>query len=117
METQASPWFRGTAEGLNLLVRLTPGSSADVIEGIGETADERRHLKVRVRAVPEGGKANRALEKAIAKWLGIAKSSVTVTGGAASRLKSVTVNGESHELLRKIALAEKLWTGEARLRD
>lgn len=107
-------WFRDIAEGVELFVRLTPGSSADAVEGIGETADERRHLKIRVRAVPEGGKANRALEKVVARWLSVAKSSVTVTGGATSRLKTVAVNGESQELLRKIALAEKRWTGESR---
>ena len=65
----------------------------------------RRYLKVRVRAVPEGGKANRAVEKLVAKWLGLSKSAVRVVTGAKTRLKTLEIDGPS-------ALAAKLGEGE-----
>jgi len=56
-------------------------------------------LKARVRAVPEAGRANEALEALIAKWLGVPPS--TVSGK--SRLKQVVVTGDAEALSRLIA--------------
>ena len=55
-------------------------------------------LVVRVRAVAEKGEANRAVEKVIAAWIGVARSSVTVSGGAKSRIKTVEIAGETARL-------------------
>ncbi|HCE22169.1 MAG TPA: hypothetical protein DF282_06600, partial [Hyphomonas sp.] len=49
--------------------RVQPNASADRVETWETDAAGRTYLKVRVRAVPEGGKANAAVEKLIAKWL------------------------------------------------
>ncbi len=81
-------------DGIELHVRLTPKSAADALEGVEATADGRSHLKARVRAVPEKGAANAALERLLAKALGVPPSSVSVTGGATSRLKTVRVSGD-----------------------
>ncbi|QZZ36975.1 DUF167 family protein [Nitratireductor kimnyeongensis] len=86
-------------EGLALFVRLTPKSARDAIEGAVKTADGRSHLKARVRAVPENGKANAALEKLLAKEFGVPPTSVSVTGGATARLKTVEIRGVPKELL------------------
>lgn len=74
-----------------LRVRLTPSGGADRIDGVTRDADGKRVLKARVRAAPEDGKANAALEALLAKELGVAKSKVSVTRGAAARLKTVSV--------------------------
>jgi uncharacterized protein YggU (UPF0235/DUF167 family) len=50
-------------------------------------------LGVEVRAVPEKGAANAALEACLAKALGIAKSRVGVAAGTTSRLKTVRIEG------------------------
>jgi len=50
-------------------------------------------LKVEVTAPPADGAANSEVEALIAELLGIAKSRVAVTHGAASRRKTVVVNG------------------------
>jgi uncharacterized protein len=60
-------------------------------------------LKARVRAVPEAGRANEALEPLIAKWLGVPPSTVTVAHGGKSRLKQVVVTGDAEALSRLIA--------------
>jgi len=83
----------------NLPVRLTPGASADRIDGWDVDAEGRPVLKVRVRARPvEGeGEANVALVKLIAKALGVPKSAVVVQRGGQSRTKMLVVEGLSED--------------------
>jgi len=98
--------LRPTTDGALLPVRLTPKSSADHIEGVEETADGKTVLKARVRSVPEDGKANTALIKMMAKWLGVPKSQLNLAVGAKSRHKTVHIRGDMCEIesLLKIAL-------------
>ncbi len=86
------PW-RVSGEALVVAVRLTPKAALDRIDGITTLADGRCVLQVRVRAAPEKGKANAALEVLLAKALGVPKSAVSVIAGGTSRLKSVQVAG------------------------
>lgn len=77
---------------MRLTVRVTPNAAADRIEGAQTDAVGRRFLQVRVRAVPEGGRANKAVEKLLAKSLGLAKSRVRVVTGATARIKGVDID-------------------------
>jgi uncharacterized protein YggU (UPF0235/DUF167 family) len=88
--------------GIRIRVRLTPRSARDVIEGVDQLRDGTAVLRARVRAVPERGKANAALEELLAKTLGLPKSSVSVVGGGTSRLKVVEVLGDPERLARSI---------------
>ncbi len=90
--------FRPRGDGIDLFVRLTPKSAADMLEGIGAAADGSRHFKARVRAVPEKGAANAALEKLLARALGVPVSTVSVVAGGTSRLKTVRVTGDPASL-------------------
>ena len=90
----------GTPESARLPVRLTPGASADRIDGWDVDADGRPVLKVRVRARPVEGEANEALIKLLAKALGLAKSSVVLLRGGQSRTKMVEVEGLSGDELK-----------------
>jgi len=76
-----------------LTVRLTPRGGADRIDGWDEDAAGRRFLKARVRAAPEDGAANVALEVVIARALGRPKSAVRVVAGAGSRIKTLEIDG------------------------
>jgi uncharacterized protein len=78
-------------------VRVTPKSAREGIDGVMETA-QGPALAVRVRAVAEKGEANRAVEMAVAAWLGVPKSSVAVAAGGKSRLKAVLVTGDPARL-------------------
>lgn len=74
----------------------------DRLEGIETASDGRSHLKARVRAVPENGAANHALEKLIAKALGMPASAVSVVAGGASRLKTLRVLGDPVALVKSV---------------
>ena len=103
-------FWRASGETLVIAVRLTPKAAADRIEGTATLADGRTVLKARVRAVPESGKANAALERLVAKALGVPKSAVSVVAGGTSRLKSVQVAGNRQALagqLEKVRPAQQ----------
>lgn len=83
-----------------LPVRLTPGASADRIDGWDVDAEGRPVLKVRVRARPVEGEANTALIKLLAKSLRVPKSAVSLDRGGQSRTKMISIAGLSDEDLR-----------------
>ncbi len=93
-EAAAEP-FRPAAGGLVLFVRLTPKAA---FEGIEPPLPPEPHLKARVRAVPEDGKANAALVRLIADWLELPQTAVSLKAGATSRLKQILIEGDGAAL-------------------
>ncbi|WP_136619845.1 MULTISPECIES: DUF167 family protein [Mesorhizobium] len=94
--------FRLRENGVDLFVRLTPKAALDRLEGVETAADGRSHLKARVRAVPENGAANKALEKLIAGALGVPASVVSVVAGGTARLKTLRILGDPATLAKSI---------------
>ena len=92
----ARPWRHDKA-GVRLLVRVSPKSMREGVEGLVETplGDA---IAVRVRAVAEKGEANRAVERVIAEWIGVGKRNVAVSAGGRSRIKTVEIAGEPAKL-------------------
>jgi uncharacterized protein (TIGR00251 family) len=86
--------WRLVAGGAELRIRAQPNAAKDAIEGLGEDAAGQCFLKVRVRAVPEKGKANAAIEQVIAKALGVPKSAVSVEKGETQRIKTVRISAD-----------------------
>ena len=102
------PW-RYSIEGVSIAVRVTPRGGRDDIDGIEQLSDGRSVLKLRVRAIADGGEANRAVVGLLAKSLGVPKASVRLLSGATSRLKQVAVDGDPARLgeaLRQLASAQ-----------
>ena len=62
-------------------------------------------IQVRVTAPPVDGEANAALEKLVAKKLGIAKSKVEVVKGETSREKLLEIDGLGEADARRMLLA------------
>jgi uncharacterized protein (TIGR00251 family) len=105
----ADPW-RYSAQGISIALRVTPRGGRDEIDGIETLANGRTVVKVRVRAIAEGGEANRAVMELLAKSLGVPKAKVKVLSGATSRLKQVAVDGDPGKLgeaLRALTAAEE----------
>jgi hypothetical protein len=93
--------LRRTEEGVMLPVRLTPRSARDEIAGIEDFGGE-IVLKARVRALPEQGRANAALERLVATWLKMPPSLVKVAQGGKSRAKQLLIEGDADRLKRLI---------------
>lgn len=90
----ASPCWRLVPGGAEIRVRAQPNASKDAVEGLGEDAAGQAFLKVRIRAVPEKGKANAAIEQVLAKALGVPKSAVSVDKGETQRIKTVRISAD-----------------------
>lgn len=95
------PW-RPASGCVIVRFRLTPKSSKDAIDGLETTADGPA-FKARVRAVPEDGAANAALEKLVASWLDVPKSAVRLVSGGKSRVKALAVDGDPAMLEDRLA--------------
>jgi len=95
--TSGQPWTKNT-EGIFLTVRLTPKGGRDAIDGVAHLADGSCVLKVRVRAAASEGKANAALINLLAKSFGVAPRDVNLIAGTASRIKRLTIAGDTHTL-------------------
>ena len=91
------PW-RYSTEGLSVALRVTPRGGRDDIDGVERLANGRTVVKVRVRAIAEGGEANRAVAELLAKALGVPKGKVRILSGTTSRLKQIAVDGDPAKL-------------------
>lgn len=89
-----APW-RTSTTGVSIALRVTPRGGRDGVDGIEQLSDGRSVLKLRVRAIADGGEANRAVLALLAKSLGVPKASVSLVSGATSRLKQVAHRGRS----------------------
>ncbi len=76
---------------INIAVKVIPSSSRDEIVGWLGDGDQ-KVLKIKVRAVPEKGKANKAVETLLAKKLCLNKKEVSVIDGLTSQRKIIAVN-------------------------
>jgi uncharacterized protein len=105
----ADPW-RYSTQGVSIALRVTPRGGRDDIDGLETLADGRVVVKVRVRAIADGGAANRAVTELLAKALGVPKASVRLLSGATSRLKQMAVDGDPAKLgktLRSVTAAKQ----------
>jgi len=93
----SNPWSRIDG-GISIRVRVTPKSSADLVSGLCGTPDGPA-LQTKVRALPADGAANTAVEKLIAGWLGVPKSTVRLHSGGKSRVKLLHVIGDAATLV------------------
>ena len=102
------PW-RTSSAGISVALRVTPRGGRDDIDGVETLSDGRSVLKVRVRAIADGGEANRAVTELLAKSLRVPKARVRLLSGATSRLKQIAIDGEPtalSEALRLLTLAK-----------
>ena len=74
---------------MELKIKVIPRAAKT--EMAGEMADGT--LKVRVKAVPEDGKANEELCGFLARHYGVARAAVEIVSGATSQRKRVRIRG------------------------
>jgi uncharacterized protein len=102
------PW-RYSTQGISVALRVTPRGGRDDIDGVETPANGRTVMKVRVRAVADGGEANRAVTELLARALGVPKAKVRILSGTTSRFKQIAVDDDPAKLgeaLRALAAAK-----------
>ena len=90
---------------MKVFVRVTPRSSRDYVDGITALADGRLVLRIRIRAVPEGGRANEATIVVLADMLHVPRSKVRLVEGASARIKTIHIEGDAariHAVLQAV---------------
>ena len=83
-----SEWLLAAPDGVSILVAASPRASRTEVAGIAGG-----RLRVRVAAPPVEGAANEELVRFLARSLGVPRSAVAVTAGAAGRRKTVVIRG------------------------
>jgi uncharacterized protein YggU (UPF0235/DUF167 family) len=101
MQPRPQPW-RAAKGGLQLAVRVSPKAARDGIDGLTDTP-QGPAVRVRVRAVPDDGKANAAVEAVVARWLGLPGTKVTVAAGRKARVKVLEIDGDPGALEALVA--------------
>jgi uncharacterized protein YggU (UPF0235/DUF167 family) len=97
----ASFW-QATATGAMLRLRVTPNAGRDTIDGVETRADGEMVLRLRVRAVPDRGRANAAVLALLAEALDVPKSRLALLAGATARRKTVAVTGDPLDLAERL---------------
>jgi len=87
--------------GVRLFIRLQPGSSANKLDGVYEDASGQGRLKAKVTAIPEKGKANKALLKLLSKDFKIPVSLMDIISGETDRNKTLFISSEANTMLLK----------------
>ena len=104
------PWHLIT-NGVSVALRVTPRGGRDAVDGVETLSNGRRVLKLRVRAIADGGEANRAVTELLARSLGVPKGRVRLTSGATSRLKQVAIDGDGATLAEALRALTSATTG------
>lgn len=97
------PAFAPLPDGVRLYLRVTPNAGLDRIDGFETRDDGATVLRVRVKAVPDKGKANAAVIVLLAKSLGVPKSAITLLSGDTARQKTLHVSGDPAVLAAALA--------------
>jgi len=84
---------------MKLHIKVIPSSSRDSIVGWLEDT-----LKIKVKAPPEKGKANKAVIKLLEKKLKLCKGSVQIESGATTSRKTIEIHGiDESNLIKRLA--------------
>ena len=90
-------------DGIRLHLRVTPNAGVDRIEGTETRDDGTTVLRIRVKAVPDKGKANAAVIALLAKAVGVPKSAITLVSGDTARFKTLHIVGNPADLTAALA--------------
>jgi len=87
-----------TGDGHVVLVRVkvVPGARQDGLAGaLGD------RIKIRTAAPPEGGKANKAVQRIVARALGIRPAAVEIESGHSAPEKTLRIHGPDPDTIRR----------------
>lgn len=100
--------FDAAPEGLRVALKVALKAARAGIAGIEADAAGRAVLKVKVTEAPQGGKANAAVVKLLAKAWKLPKGAFEITAGAKERRKTLLIAGDPDELAARL----RAWLAE-----
>jgi len=71
---------------MKIFVKVKPKAKEEKVEKIDDI-----NFKVFVKQLPEKGRANRAVIKALANYFNISQSNIQISSGSASRMKVIEI--------------------------
>jgi uncharacterized protein len=89
--------IREMKDGIIIPAKIQPNSSKERVMG-----EYNEKLKITVTSPPEKGKANKAIVKALAKWLNIKISDIHIISGEKSKDKEIFVRNITEEDVYKL---------------
>ena len=91
----AGSCLRPVEDGVELIIRVVPNARRTEVDGMYDGA-----LRVRLKAPPVEGAANRELATFIASQLGVSRRAVSLVRGEKSRSKTVRIIGVSSDTVK-----------------
>lgn len=83
---------------MQIKVKVVPNASRDKVAGrLGDA------IKITTKAPPEAGKANAAVTKILAQWLGVDPRQVTLTQGQTQARKTFEVEVDAATLTERLS--------------
>lgn len=76
-----------------LRIKVIPKSAKTEIVDIMEDTEHGKTIKIRLKAVPEKGKANAELIRFLSKELGISSDQISIISGKTDRIKLIRIHG------------------------
>ena len=108
MPAAAAPsWLSAHADGVRLALKVTPRAARSAVDGIARDDRGQACLAVRVTAAPDGGKANAAVIRLLARRWGLPARDLRLVSGASARRKVLQVDGPPQRLLAELAAIEQ----------
>ncbi len=90
-------WYRQDSNSVTLTLRVVSRASRNEIAGVHDNA-----LRVRIKAPPVDGAANRELVKLLAKTFVVPRSAILLITGTNSKNKVVRIENPGHATLAEL---------------
>lgn len=94
-------FWRAGAGGVSVAVKVQPKSRRPGLHGTAPAVDGER-LRIGVTDAAEAGRANRAACATLARALDVSVSTVSVAAGAASREKTLRIEGDAAAIIARL---------------
>jgi uncharacterized protein YggU (UPF0235/DUF167 family) len=104
-------WLSAHAAGVRVALKVTPRAAHSTVDGVTLDARGQARLAVRVTAAPDGGKANEAVIRLLAKRGRLPARDLRLISGAGARSKVLQVDGPPQRLLAELATIEQQGDG------
>ncbi|MBL7779470.1 MAG: DUF167 domain-containing protein [Chitinophagales bacterium] len=76
---------------MKLRVKVAPGSRLDAVRQLADGT-----FQIKIREVPEGGKANQYLIRYLSQLLKLPLSSITILRGKTNSIKLISIEADEH---------------------